>query len=211
MASKLWAYNKTLASVPWAGIAAPLPPAAPASATLGVRAFKPIDVTHEFKGRTGGDLTAIQALVNAGTIECEWDGSPEYEAGFTTSSRVAAPLSANLAVGLPEIIRTTVPAGADGDVDATLPVGHKIRVLDAGAVLKGAGTAGSLLTLKNTASAISNAIDVSAGLDMAVFRPSTIDDAFFDIPGSGILRWSKASTGADFPGAECWALVVRLP
>lgn len=207
----LLAYNKTLAALTWAGIASPIPAQAPASGTLGVRAFQPVDVTREFKARAGGDLTAIQALVDAGSVEFEWTGTEEFAAGFTTSSRVAAPLSANVAVGLPEIIRTLVPSGANGDVDTTLPVGHKIRVLDAGVVLKGAGTAGSLLTLKSTANPISNAIDVSAGADQAVFRPSTIDDAFFDVPGGGILRWTKASTGGDFPGAECWALVVRLP
>lgn len=117
---------------------------------------------------------------------------------------------ADAAGGVAEIFRTTIPSGANGDTDITLDTGHKIRVLDAGLVLKGAGTAGSTVTLKSTATAISDVIDVSAGGDKAVFRPSTIDDSSFEIAGGGKLRWSHASTGGDFPGAEAWVLAVRV-
>ena len=112
--------------------------------------------------------------------------------------------------GMLLLYRTAVPSGADGDVDITLPAGHKIRVVDAWAVMKGAGTTGSLLTLKSTASAISDAVDVASAGDKARVGVGEIDDANHEIAGGGILRWSKASAGADFPGAECYVSVIRV-
>lgn len=124
--------------------------------------------------------------------------------------RVANEADVSTVGGIPLIYRTLVASGANGDTDVTLPTGHKVRVLDAWAILKGAGTAGSALTLKSTATAITNAIDVSGGGDKAIFRAGTIDDAVHEVAGAGKIRWSKASTGGDFPGAECYALVIRV-
>ena len=110
--------------------------------------------------------------------------------------------------GVPLVFRLTLTSGADGDQDIT--VTPKIRVIDTVIVLKGAGTAGSLVTVKNGATAISNAVDVSAGLDKALFRISSIDDAQQEISAGGILRLSKASTGGDFPGAEVYVYALHV-
>lgn len=110
--------------------------------------------------------------------------------------------------GVPLEFRLTLTSGANGDQDIT--VTPKVRVIDAIIVLKGAGTAGSTVTVKNGATAISNAVDVSAGSDKALFRISSIDDAQQEIAAGGTLRLSKASTGADFPGAEVYVRALHV-
>lgn len=115
---------------------------------------------------------------------------------------------ANVIGGIPVLHRAAVAAGANGDVDVVLT--HKTRVVDFWLALKGAGTAGSAVTLKSGANAITDAIDVSAGGDKDVFRAGEIDDARHELAAGGTLRISKASTGGDFPGAEAYVLGVRV-
>lgn len=115
---------------------------------------------------------------------------------------------ANVIGGIPVLHRILVASGANGDTNVTLT--HKTRIVDAWAVLKGAGTAGCLITVKNGATAITDAMDVSAGGDRDVFRCGEIDDAQQEISAAGTLRVSKASTGADFPGAEVYVLGLRV-
>lgn len=123
---------------------------------------------------------------------------------------LSPPTVADAAVqgGVPIMFRLTLTAGANGDQDIT--VTPKIRVTDAWLVMKGAGTAGSLVTVKNGATAITNALDVSASLDKALVRFSSIDDAQQEIAAAGTLRVSKASTGGDFPGAELYVLALHV-
>lgn len=167
----------------------------------------PISITYA----TTAEIADLDSTAEgAGVSDTVARGDHKHAVVNLTGASVANVANVNTVGGVAEIFRTAIPSGANGDVDITLAAGHKIRVLEAGVVLKGAGTAGSLVTLKSTATAISNAIDVSGGGDKAVFRASTIDDASFEIAGGGILRWSKASTGADFPGAEAWVLAVRV-
>lgn len=131
--------------------------------------------------------------------------------GVVSSTGVLSPPTvADAAVqgGVPLVFRLTLTSGADGNQDIT--VTPKIRVIDTVIVLKGAGTAGSLVTVKNGATAISNAVDVSAGLDKALFRISSIDDAQQEISAGGTLRLSKASTGGDFPGAEVYVYALHV-
>lgn len=115
---------------------------------------------------------------------------------------------ANVIGALSVTHRILVASGANGDVDVTLT--HKTRVTEFRFVLKGAGTAGSTLTLKNGANAISDAIDCSGGGDRDVFRCGEIDDAQHEIAAGGTLRISKASTGGDFPGAEAYVIGLRV-
>lgn len=123
---------------------------------------------------------------------------------------LSPPVVANAAVqgGVPLVFRHTLTSGADGDQDIT--VTPKIRVIDALIVLKGAGTAGSMVTVKNGATAISDAVDVSAGTDKKIFRITEIDDAQQEIAAGGTLRISKASTGGDFPGAEVYVNALHV-
>jgi hypothetical protein len=153
---------------------------------------------------------AITAAVADAKIELGALGEDLLTANELTGRVVANAANVNTIGALPMVFRTLVASGANGDVDITLGAGMKIRVLDAWAVLKGAGTAGCLLTLKSTGNAITDAMDVAAGGDKDVFRCGEIDDAQQEIVAGGILRWTKASTGGDFPGAECYVLAIRV-
>lgn len=130
------------------------------------------------------------------------------QADTHTGADVAVVADDNVIGGIPVVHRIQVASGADGDADVTLT--HKTRVIDAWAVLKGAGTAGCTITVKNGATAISDAMDVSAGGDKDVFRVGEIDDAQHEIAAAGTLRISKASTGGDFPGAEVYVMGLRV-
>lgn len=114
----------------------------------------------------------------------------------------------NTALGAVGVFRATLPSGADADTDVVMD--HKIRVLDAWVVMSGAGTAGGLVTLKESANAISDAVDVSAAGDTDVVRVGEIDDAQHEVAATETLRWSSASAGADFPGAEAYVLACRV-
>lgn len=123
---------------------------------------------------------------------------------------VSVPTVASGAVtgGVPLVFPLTVSSGADGDQDIT--VTPKIRVIKAWLVMKGAGTAGSTVTVKNGATAITEVLDVSAALGKAVVDFTSIHDAQMDIAAAGTLRISHASTGADFPGAELYVQALHV-
>lgn len=124
-----------------------------------------------------------------------------------TGNKAAEVADANTSPGLVVGHRTTVASGADGNTDITID--DKIRVISAFAQLKGAGTAGATLQLLNGSNAITEAVDVSAFGDKAVVQITTYDDAYVDIADGGTLRWAKASTGGDFPGAECYVIGLK--
>lgn len=128
--------------------------------------------------------------------------------GALVGTQVATVADANVIGGIPVVHRILVPSGANADVDVTLT--HKTRVIDAWLALKGAGTAGSLVTVKNGSTAITDAMDVASGGDRDVFRAGEINDASHEIAAAGTLRVTKASTGGDFPGAEVYVLGVRV-
>jgi len=90
-----------------------------------------------------------------------------------------------------------VAGGADANTDVALD--YKFRFSHAKVTLQAAGTAGSLITVQNGATAITDAIDISAGADKAVFNNAEVDDAQRDIAAAGTLRVANASTGADCP------------
>jgi hypothetical protein len=140
-----------------------------------------------------GTLTLGGALINAVGL---------------TGGNVATVANVPTTPGVPVVFPITVPSGANGDVD--IVVAQKVTVFGMHGYMKGAGTAGCLITVKNGASAISNAIDVSAFLDKALITPGTWDDAQHTISAAGTLRVSKASTGANFPGAELYILAMRV-
>lgn len=141
-------------------------------------------------GRSGQALSLPGAVSMTGTLSV-----PTVASGAVTG-------------GLPLVFPLTVSSGANGDQDIT--VTPKIRVIDAWLVMKGAGTAGSTVTVKNGATAITNVLDVSASLDKAVVRFGSIDDAQTDIAAAGTLRISHASTGGDFPGAELYVHALHV-
>lgn len=94
--------------------------------------------------------------------------------------------------------------GADKDVTVT----HKVRVLDVIVVNKAAGGAGDTITVKNGATAITDAIDTNKA-DKTVTRAGTIDDAAHEIAAAGTLRVSKAD-GANDPNCEVYVVCMRV-
>ena len=102
--------------------------------------------------------------------------------------------------------RVDLTAGALAETDVTIT--HKTRVLDAWVVLTGAGVASTTLKVQNTATTITDAMDVS-GSDKAIIRATTIDDAQHEIPAGGILR-IKTETGATQPKCTVYVLGIRV-
>jgi len=93
--------------------------------------------------------------------------------------------------------------GADKDVIVT----HKVRVIDVVVQNKAAGGAADTITVKNGATAITDAIDTNKA-DKTVTRAGTIDDAQSLISAGGTLRVTKAD-GANDPNCDVFVVCVR--
>jgi len=160
---------------------------------------------------TGRAIMAT-ALFDSATVDDKFvDGSIGEDlltANELTGRAVANAADVGTTGSLPLVHRIAVASGANGDVDITLD--HKSRVIDAHIVMSGAGTGGSTITIKSTADAISDAVDLSAAGDKDILRIAEIDNAFHEIPAAGVLRVTKASAGGDFPGADVYVTVLRV-
>lgn len=115
-----------------------------------------------------------------------------------------AALAAALAPGIPFVVRFTV-GNETADYDFKTP--FALRVIDV-VVIKtsAAGGAGDTVTVKNGSTAITDAIDVNDA-DKTVSRPTTIDDAQFDVAAEGTLRVS--SNDATNPSCEVYVTCYR--
>lgn len=108
------------------------------------------------------------------------------------------------AVGAIPVIFKFVIGNAAGDTDIILT--HKTRVIDAWAVkTTAAGGAGDTVTVKNGATAITNAIVVNVA-DQTVVRAGTIDDAQHVVNAGGTLR----VTAADVTDPSCIVYVKGI-
>lgn len=115
--------------------------------------------------------------------------------GGLDDTNVNTVANANVVGGIPVVFRVDI---ADATADTDVVVTHKIRVIDVVVVkTTGAGGSGDTLTVKNTATAITNAM-VTNVADKAVVRAGTIDDASHEIAAAGTLRFSanKATNAA---------------
>ena len=109
------------------------------------------------------------------------------------------------AYGIPVLFVIPITSTTAGDFDIAAP--YKIRVIDAWAVhTGGAGEASDTLTLKNGATAISDAMSW-AGADKVVVRAGTIDDAQHVVAKGGTLR---ATTTDDDSGTDVGLGVVYV-
>jgi hypothetical protein len=114
--------------------------------------------------------------------------------------------NANVIGGLEVIHRIDLAAGALADTDVVLT--HKTRVIDAWIVLRGAGVSTTTLTVKNGATAITDAMAAS-GSDKAIVRAASLDDAQWEIAAGGTLRVTSA-TGASQPDATVFVRGIRV-
>ncbi len=104
------------------------------------------------------------------------------------------------------VYRFSLAAGANGTSTTQLiPSSPPVIVNDAVIVLTGAGTAGSTVEVLRGGSAISDAVDVSAGSDQSVFRLGSLN-YLSNVYAAANMSVRKASTGGDFPGAEVWVI-----
>lgn len=128
------------------------------------------------------------------------------ESSSLTGAAVANVANANAAGGIPVLHRIDVAAGANGNVDVVLT--KKTRVVDAWAVLTGAGVASAVMTVKNGSNAITDGMDVS-GADKTLVRAAQIDDAAHEIAAAGTLRVT-GSGGATMPNCTVYVLGVLV-
>jgi hypothetical protein len=108
--------------------------------------------------------------------------------------------------GVDFVFRVDLAAGAIGDTDVVST--HKIRVLDAWLVLRGAGVANCVIAVKNGATAITDAMAAS-GADKALVRCATLDDAAWEIAAAGTLRVTS-SVGASQPVCTVFIRAIRV-
>lgn len=119
------------------------------------------------------------------------------------ASNVANVADVDVEGGIPLIFRI-LAAALTGDIDVVME--HKVRVVDVKArAVGGAGGAADTITVKNTASAISDAIDMNVADNITVLA-ATIDDATAEIAAGGILR----ITGASAVNAQVYVTAIRV-
>ena len=168
----------------------------------------------------GAGLTAtIEVIKDAfagGVLGASSIGTTQLAAGAVTLVKVSpntmdGTIAKNVAEsdvigGMDLVYMVPVTAGANADIDIT--VTHKIRVLDATVLLRGAGVTSAVFTVKNTANAITDGMAAS-GSDKAIVRAATIDDAYYEIAAGGKLRVT-GSGGASMPNALVTVYCVRV-
>jgi hypothetical protein len=127
-------------------------------------------------------------------------------AGVLTGTAVKTVADANVIGGIPVVHRIAVADGATADVDVVLT--HKTLVTGI-TVIKGqaAGGANDKITVKNTANAITDAMDINVAAKTVV-RPTTMDDAQSTILAGGTLRVTRTKASAANVG--CTVIVTGL-
>ena len=124
-----------------------------------------------------------------------------------TANSIDGTIAANVAdvniIGGIPVVHRVLASALSGDVDVVLT--HKTRIIDVICVATAAGAAADTITVKNSASAITNAIDLNV-VDTTVVRAGTIDNAQWDISAAGTLR----VTGASAVNAEVIIYGIRV-
>ena len=149
----------------------------------------------------GLNMDIIDAMFGAGKITQAMHVAASEDG---TIAKVVA--ESNVIGGLPLTFMIPIAAGALGNTDVVMT--HKVRVLDAYLILKGAGVATTTLQVFNGANAITDVMAAS-GSDTDLVRAANIDDANYEIAAAGTLRVTSA-TGATQPAALVVMTAVRV-
>jgi hypothetical protein len=149
----------------------------------------------------GANMDLIDAMFGAGKIT-----QAMHVAASEDGTVVKVVAESNIIGGIPLIFMVPITAGTLGNTDVVMT--HKVRVLDAYLMLRGAGVATTTLQVFNGANAITDAMAAS-GADTDIVRAAKIDDANYEIDAAGTLRVTSA-TGATQPAALIVVTAVRV-
>jgi len=153
-----------------------------------------------------GVATAAAANPSA-TVSVKLEPNLAAVAATVNDSYLADVAESDVIGGVPVVFMVPIAAGALGNTDIT--VTHKIRVLDAYLILRGAGVSTTTLQVfKGATGAITDAMAAS-GSDTALVRAAVINDAYYEIAAGGTLRVTSA-TGATQPDALVVVTAVRV-
>ena len=90
-------------------------------------------------------------------------------------------------------------------------VDRAIRVVDAHAVLKGAGTTSDTYQVFNGSNAISDAVSIASAGDKDVVRIGEIDDARHEVAAGGTLKVTATDGGSsDVPALVVYVLAYAI-
>lgn len=114
----------------------------------------------------------------------------------------------NTSGGLALIMRVKTAGGATASV--TVTTAHKMRIINVWCVNAAVGTASDTITIKNNATAISNAMDVNKA-DKTVTTVGTLDDAQWDIASGGSYVVTETDgAGNDSPAVDVYAIAIKV-
>lgn len=105
---------------------------------------------------------------------------------------------------IPVMMRIDTATGGTNSVSLTME--RKFTVIDAHAVLKGAGTASDAYQVFNGSNAISDAVDISSASDKDIVRIGEIDDARMEIAAGGTLKVTSTGGNTDNPALSVYVL-----
>jgi hypothetical protein len=170
--------------------------------------------THLFVGNGSGVATDVAlsgdaTLANTGALTIGAGKVTEamHVAASETGLVVKVAAEDNVIGAIPIIFQVAIAAGALAD--KTITSTHKIRIIDAYVILRGAGVASTTLQIfGGTAggTAVTDAMAVSGG-DQAVVRAATINDAAYTIAAGDVIKITTA-TGATQPA--CLVVITAL-
>jgi len=142
------------------------------------------------------DDAVTAAKISAGAVT-----SAKIKSGAVSPTNIADTATSGL--GMSYTVTIAVPDAA-GDVDVTIP--YKSEVIDVQVIKSGsAGGGGDILTVKNSAASITNAISLNVA-DNTRIHATTIDDATSIISAAGTLR----ATAAKVTNCACRVIVTLV-
>ena len=97
-----------------------------------------------------------------------------------------------------------------GSASVTVTTAHKMRIINVWCVNAAVGTASDTITIKNGATAISNAMDINKA-DKTVTTVGTLDDAQWDIASGGSYVVTETDgAGNDSPAVDVYAIAIKV-
>lgn len=160
---------------------------------------------------TSGHIAVGSSTGDAADVAMSGDATMANTGALTLgqvvdASKIPVLVTSNV-IGLPRLtFMITLAAGALADTDVIMT--HKVRVFGVSVILTGAGVASTTITVKNGATAITDAIAAS-GSQKAKTNAATFDSAQWEIAAAGTLRITSA-TGATQPACVVLVEAVRV-